>query len=150
MTQAITLLIYISGVILSILSLRQVSGFYLKIDHRHLHLHCSNSLSRSSFNTYIVRNRTPLLNLNRYNKDVHKKVGVTICRKNLTNSCSISNNRGFKNLAVVKLKLLKVNMKSHHLLYTLILYFLNFEYTRVGTLIVAPIYLQLIQNRYMF
>ena len=59
---------------------------------------------------------------------------LTICRKNLINSCSISINRDFKNLAVVKLKLLKVNLKSRHLLYKLILYFLKFEYTLMTTL----------------
>jgi len=63
-----------------------------------------------------------------------KKVDVTIYRKNLINCCSISINRGFKNLAVVKLKLLKVNLKLHHLLYKLILYFLKFEYTLMTTL----------------
>jgi hypothetical protein len=60
-----------------------------------------------------------------------KKVDVTICRKN---SCSISSTRDFKNLAVVKLKLLKVNLRSRHLLYKLILYFLKFEYTLMTAL----------------
>jgi hypothetical protein len=63
-----------------------------------------------------------------------KKVDVTICKKKLINSCSISSTRDFKNLAIVKLKLLKVNLKSHHLLYKLILYFLKFEYTLLLTL----------------
>jgi hypothetical protein len=52
-----------------------------------------------------------------------KKVDVTICRKNLINSCNISSIRDFKNLAIVKLKLLKVNFKSHNLLYKLIFVF---------------------------
>jgi len=63
-----------------------------------------------------------------------KKVDLTICRKSLIISCSISSTRDFKNLAVVKLKLLKVNLKSHHLLYKLILYFLKCEYTLMTTL----------------
>jgi hypothetical protein len=63
-----------------------------------------------------------------------KKVDVTICRKNLINSCSISSTRDFKNFAVVKFNLFKYNLKSHHLLYKLILYFLKFEYTLMTTL----------------
>jgi len=65
---------------------------------------------------------------------LNKKVDVTIYRKNLINCCSISTNRDFVNVAVVKLKLLKVNLKLHHLLYRVILYFLKFEYTLISTL----------------
>jgi len=41
-------------------------------------------------------------------------------------------------------------MSTLHKTYCLILSTVKQKYTRVGTLIVATIYLQLIQNRYMF
>jgi len=46
--------------------------------------------------------------------------------------------------------MLNVAQPSHIHVFTFSVYNISKYYTRVGTLIVATIYLQLIQNRYMF